>query len=160
MRADDATLTGALKELRDNWSTEVDAILEGRYSFWLRSGISRERLPDLKGLLREKVLLPLQLKVGGLNPACPFRRVLDEIIGLTKVKGIDPTTPVHLWNGGDLIRTGRCYHSPRQARLEGGSREIRRLGHYGHAGSGRKTGEADHVTNSGWTSDAGARFCS
>ena len=102
MGAHDATLTEALKELRDNWSTEIDAILEGRYSFWLGSGISKERLPGLRDLLRDKVLIPLQLKVDRLNAACPFRRVLNEIIEVAGVKGIDPTTPVHLWIGGNL----------------------------------------------------------
>ena len=104
MGAHDATLTEALKELRDKWNLEVEAVLAGKYSLWLGSGISGERLPRLSDLLRNRILAPLQLKVDPANAACPFRRVLNEIIELTTVKGLDPTTPVHLWNGGDLDR--------------------------------------------------------
>ena len=59
MGANDATLTEALKELRDNWALEVEGVLADKYSIWLGSGISRERFPGLRELL-ESILTRLQ----------------------------------------------------------------------------------------------------
>jgi len=100
MGADDATLTEALKELRDNWALEVDGVLADKYSIWLGSGISRKRFPGLKELLGN-ILTRLQGMVNAGDPRCPFQRLLNEVFELTTVRGIDPATSVPLWNGGN-----------------------------------------------------------
>src|SRR5260370_36282389 len=74
-----STVFQTLGLLRHDWSVETRAILAGEYSFWIGSGISRERFPDLEVLLR-RLLETLQDRCDHSMPTCPLQRALPEIL--------------------------------------------------------------------------------
>lgn len=63
----------------------ADGVANGRYAFWLGSGISRGRVPDLE-MLVEKVLEFLRTSISPGDSGGPYRTALDEAIALA-----DPT---------------------------------------------------------------------
>jgi hypothetical protein len=96
------TLTGALDLLRTQWATETERLIADEYSFWLGSGISRERYPDLAALML-RLLRTLQSAADHFNPNCPYTRALRTIVSLTTVADtIDLNTPLDDWP--DLTR--------------------------------------------------------
>jgi hypothetical protein len=96
MGAANATLTEALALLRDRWANETEGLLNGRYSFWLGSGISRERYPDLYELI-DRLLNNLQAGVDPLNAHCPYSRALKAVLDLTTAGPVDITKPPVEW---------------------------------------------------------------
>ena len=90
------TLTEALALLRTRWAAETEGVLKGNYSFWLGSGISRERYPDLNELIG-RLLDKLQAGVDALIPNCPYRLALEAVLQLTAYKGVDVTRPPSEW---------------------------------------------------------------
>ena len=85
MGADTATLTESLDCLRNRWKDFVGEVLHGEYAVWLGSGISRERFPNL-GQLLERLLESLHSQIQTSDANCPFRRCLENVIGLTTVR--------------------------------------------------------------------------
>ena len=82
-------------------------VANGRYVFWLGSGISRERMPDLKNLVKT-LMLELQGRVEPGNPDCRFRKTLSEVVALAKPnteekKGIDLDQKPDGWPAFDSI---------------------------------------------------------
>jgi hypothetical protein len=96
MGAADATLSEALTLLRTQWATETEGVLNGKYAFWLGSGISRQRYPDVGSLL-DRLLNRLQAGIDHSNPACPYRRALLNVLDLTTIAAVDITRPPAEW---------------------------------------------------------------
>lgn len=118
-------LSQTLELLRRDWSAETQAIIEGEYVFWIGSGISRQRFPDLKALLR-KLLETLQAKCDLANATCPFQKALREICSIGGAPGTDLAIAVAMWpNLDELLRqmTGR-YADILNVTIQDGTREI------------------------------------
>lgn len=54
-------------------------VANDRYVFWLGSGISRERMPDLKSLAK-RILVSLYARIDQIDPNCRFREALDQVV--------------------------------------------------------------------------------
>jgi hypothetical protein len=74
VRATLAMLDGAKREI-------ADAVANDRYVFWLGSGISRDRMPDLTGLAK-RLLLTLQSRIKQGDPTCRYRKALAAVVKL------------------------------------------------------------------------------
>lgn len=74
VRATLAMLDGAKREI-------ADGVANDQYVFWLGSGISRDRMPDLRNVAK-KVLSTLQSRIDRANAGCRFRRALDAVVAL------------------------------------------------------------------------------
>lgn len=77
-----------------------DSIAQGGYAFWLGSGISRERVVGLDGVL-EKLIDFLRTHTTA-DPACPYGKALEKILGMASPsaderKEIDLARPVATW---------------------------------------------------------------
>lgn len=59
----------------------ADGVVNDRYVFWLGSGISRERMPDLLEVAK-KVLVALQSRIESADPDCRFRKALKAVVVL------------------------------------------------------------------------------
>lgn len=82
-------------------------VAQGQYAFWLGSGISRDRVDDLKRVIR-RVLAHLQTRIDPADPGCRFRRALEEALQLAQLSdveraGIDLSRAVDGWPGLDTI---------------------------------------------------------
>ena len=102
------TVLETLNLLESSFKTFADGIADGRYVFWLGSGISRERFPMLDGLV-EKVLEYLRSKTDLDNPACPYRQALERALDLAILSEdernqIEFFQPVSSWSNIDLIK--------------------------------------------------------
>ncbi|ANK77435.1 hypothetical protein FA04_32925 (plasmid) [Ensifer adhaerens] len=89
-----AMLDGPKREL-------AEGVANDRYVFWLGSGISRERMPDLKSLAK-RILISLQGRIDQNDPHCRFRAALDSVIGHAapspeECDTIDYSTSPDLW---------------------------------------------------------------
>jgi len=87
--------------LDNKYAPVADAVENGTYALWLGSGISRERVADLNGVV-ERVLDFLQSKIDAGDPECPFRKGLDQAIKLGDLTpaervSIDVKSPTHSW---------------------------------------------------------------
>ena len=74
IRATLAMLDGPKREI-------ADGVANDRYVFWLGSGISRERMPDLRELAK-KVLIVLHARIDQTDPNCRFRTALASVVAL------------------------------------------------------------------------------
>lgn len=77
----------------------------GQYALWLGSGISRERVVGLDGVL-SKLLENLRLRITGAD--CEHHRALDAILGLADLSAdertkVDVATPVGSWPIHDAL---------------------------------------------------------
>ena len=99
---DAGTIT--LKEtlaLFDGAFAEVSkGICQGEYAFWLGSGISRERVIGLDGVLAK--LLEFLRTHATADADCAYRKAFDKIIGMAtpspdEQAQIDPSKPVVSW---------------------------------------------------------------
>jgi hypothetical protein len=97
-----STVGETLYRLRHEWSRETEAILAGEYTFWIGSGISRERFPGLEPLLR-RLLEELQARCDHTSPNCAFERALHDILLIVGADHIDPTTAVDTWPNLDRL---------------------------------------------------------
>jgi hypothetical protein len=86
VRATLEMLDGPRRELADGVSND-------QYVFWLGSGISREKMPDLRDLAK-RVLISLQARIEQADGGCRFRKALAAVVALAtpsddEAKGID-----------------------------------------------------------------------
>lgn len=100
IRATLAMLDGAKREI-------ADGVANDRYVFWLGSGISRERMPDL-GELAKKVLISLQARIDQTDPGCRFRTALVSVVALANPSDaeraeIDYNVSPNTWSVFDAI---------------------------------------------------------
>jgi hypothetical protein len=103
------TVAQALDLLDGAFAGMAAGVAQRRYAFWLGSGISRERVADLKGVV-ERVLTHLRDRIDVGNPACPYRVALEEALALAKLSAadrarVDLATPVSGWPVKDTILT-------------------------------------------------------
>lgn len=111
--AADITVAETLGLLDGPFRGLAKGVAEGRYTFWLGSGISRERVPGLAGLV-VKVLEFLQANVDpALGDECPHRIALLKAIAAgemsaEEVQQIDPTRPVSSWPLLDRLVRALC----------------------------------------------------
>lgn len=61
---------------------------QGRYALWLGSGISRDRVPDLKGVIK-RVLSYLRDRINPADPNCRFLIALKEILKLAELSSAE-----------------------------------------------------------------------
>jgi hypothetical protein len=57
----------------------ADGVANDQYAFWLGSGISREKMPDLCDVAK-RVLFVLQARIVAGDPNCRFRRALNSVL--------------------------------------------------------------------------------
>ena len=76
VRATLAMLDGAKREI-------ADGVANDQYVFWLGSGISRERMPDLRDIAK-RVLGTLQGLIAAGDPDCRFRKALNAVVALAQ----------------------------------------------------------------------------
>src|SRR5271154_2624583 len=98
-----ATITvGQALDLLDGAFAGLAAgVAQRRYAFWLGSGISRDRVDDLKGVVT-RVLTHLRDRIDPGNATCPYRVALEEAmvlahLSVTDRASVDFTTPVPGW---------------------------------------------------------------
>lgn len=60
----------------------ADGIANDRYVFWLGSGISRKKMPDLRDLAKT-LLRTLQARIVQTDPNCRYQKALEEVVSLT-----------------------------------------------------------------------------
>ncbi|WP_339870518.1 SIR2 family protein [uncultured Brevundimonas sp.] len=85
----------------------ADGVANDRYVFWLGSGISRERMPDLRDLAK-RILIELQARVVSADNACRFRKALTAVVALTtpsddEQSGIDFSLSPDQWPAFDIL---------------------------------------------------------
>ncbi len=103
------TVRQALDLLDGAFTGLAEGVAQRRYAFWLGSGISRDRVDDLKGVVT-RVLTHLRDRIDPGDDACPYRIALEEALLLAQLSGadrasLDFTTPVLGWPVIDTILT-------------------------------------------------------
>lgn len=86
MSAREITVGQTLALFDTSFPDIVDDVANGKYAFWLGSGISRERLADVPTLIG-RILQYLQ---GAIDPSdlnCPYRKALTEALTLAMLSG-------------------------------------------------------------------------
>ncbi|NEU96929.1 SIR2 family protein [Bradyrhizobium uaiense] len=105
--ATNITVKETLDLLDSKFSGISDGVSQGAYALWLGSGISRDRVIGLDGVLT-KLLEFLRVRITQ-DPHCAFRRALEKIIGLAapsteQRSQIDFSRPCSEWLCvGDLL---------------------------------------------------------
>jgi hypothetical protein len=104
-------------------------VANGRYVFWLGSGISRGRVDGLDGVVR-RVLEFLQEKAAREGAQSPHRRALEEVLELAELRQperdrIDLSQPVASWPDTDVLISSLVpkYAELLDTRVEGKSRD-------------------------------------
>lgn len=100
IRATLAMLEGAKREL-------ADGVTNDQYAFWLGSGISRDRMPDLRNLAK-RILVALQARIAQLDPECRYRKALKAVVALAnpsaeEAVGIDYAQNPDQWPAFDTL---------------------------------------------------------
>ncbi|MGB8842560.1 MAG: SIR2 family protein [Aliidongia sp.] len=76
IRATLSMLDGARRDI-------AEAVANDQYVFWLGSGISRARMPDLRDLSK-RIMLKLQSHIDQTAPNCRYRSALDAVVALAE----------------------------------------------------------------------------
>lgn len=79
----------------------AEGIINDQYAFWLGSGISRDKMPDLRNLAK-RVLVSLQARIDQTNAGCRYRGALNAVVALAnpsddETTGIDYTQSADQW---------------------------------------------------------------
>ena len=95
--------------LDGNFSGLADGVGQGWYAFWLGSGISSDRVDDLKGVVA-RVLTHLRDNIDHGNSNCAYRTALEEAVELAHLSPgdrarVDFATPVSDWPVIDAVLT-------------------------------------------------------
>ena len=103
------TVAETLAFLETRFAGFAEGIADGRYVLWLGSGISRDRLPDLRGLVR-KVLQFLHGRMTAGPDGDRYRRALEKAVALGlrvhEAQRVDVGEPVASWPGLDDLLGG------------------------------------------------------
>jgi hypothetical protein len=97
----------ALELLDGSFSALAAGVAQRQYAFWLGSGISRERVDDLKKVVA-RVLTHMRERLDPIDSACPYHRALDEALGYARLSPrdratVDYTRPIDQWPAIDTI---------------------------------------------------------
>lgn len=106
MNAETISVKETLDLLDGAFAGVSKGICQGEYAFWLGSGISRERVVDLSGVLA-KLLDFLRVKITTAVD-CAYKKAFNKIIDMAKPsdkerKGIDLAKPVKDWPCAKLL---------------------------------------------------------
>ena len=119
------TVRQALDLLDGNFAALANGVAQRRYVFWLGSGISRDRVDDLKKVIH-RVLDFLQKKINQGDANCRYRLALKEALGHAQLSpaeesGIDFAQTIDKWAGLDTIlnRLAGAYASLLDVRVDG-----------------------------------------
>jgi hypothetical protein len=101
------TIRAALDMLDGPKREIADGVANDQYVFWLGSGISRARMPDLRDLAK-RILLTLQTRIDQADGACRFRRALNSVVALASPSAaewadIDYARPADQWPSFETI---------------------------------------------------------
>lgn len=85
----------------------AEGVANDQYVFWLGSGISREKMPDLRNLAK-RVLALLQARIDQTDGACRYRKALAAVVALAtpsedESKGIDYSQSPDQWPPFDTL---------------------------------------------------------
>ena len=83
--AESITVRQTLDLLYGPFAPLAGGVADGRYAFWLGSGISRERLPDLRDLIL-RVLAFLHERIVVDDPNCHHRKALDQAVEMAGLR--------------------------------------------------------------------------
>lgn len=82
--ASSITVEETLQLLTGEFRSLAEGVAAGEYAFWLGSGISRDRVPDLPELI-VKVLVRLHEESADTE-GCPYRSALRQALALAKLR--------------------------------------------------------------------------
>ena len=107
-KAETISVAETLRLLDGDFRAFADGVADGRYAFWLGSGISFGRFPSLKDIV-VKVLEYLRGRVDLSQDDCPFKAGLGEAFGIANLtpdecQSIDLSVPVKEWAVVDSLR--------------------------------------------------------
>jgi len=74
--------------LRDQSGGLLKAVANGLYVFWIGSGISRNRAPDVKKLV-DQILVFLQSNINASDNLCPHRRAFETALDLAELSQLE-----------------------------------------------------------------------
>jgi hypothetical protein len=99
--ASEISLSETIELLDRRFANLATGVVQGQYSLWLGSGISRGRLDDLPRVV-ERALSFLGGRVDPADPACQYRMALDRALELASLSdadrlAIDTGLPVASW---------------------------------------------------------------
>ena len=85
----------------------AEGVADGRYVFWLGSGISRERVPDLRSVIR-MALERLHARANPADAECPYTRALERALEIADLRpeerdDIDLANPPGSWPPIDVV---------------------------------------------------------
>ncbi len=103
------TVREVLDLLDGTFAGLADGVAQRRYAFWLGSGISHDRVDDLKGIIA-KVLAYLRDRIDNTNSNCPYRTAIGECLELAHLSPgdraqVDLAKPVLEWPIIDTVIT-------------------------------------------------------
>lgn len=75
------SVRSTLALLDGQFTTFAEGVSDGKYAFWLGSGISLGRVPGLRGVV-EKVIEFVRARINPIDANCKFRKVMQEILDL------------------------------------------------------------------------------
>jgi hypothetical protein len=123
--ADSITVAETLELLEGRFAALAHGAADGQYVLWLGSGISRGRLPDVRGLIL-KVLEFLHARIVQGNADCPHRRALERAVAMAKLRPheraqFEVDDVPENWPMLDLVLEGLCerYSELLDVRVEG-----------------------------------------
>lgn len=107
MAACDITVSDTLKLLDGSFESFAEGVSNGLYAFWLGSGISFGRAPNLRSLV-VKVVEFVRLRSNHADPYCKFARTLQEILNLASTSADERARskfdePFESWPDQDAI---------------------------------------------------------
>lgn len=125
MSARDVSVCQTLALLDSRFPDLVDEVGQGKYAFWLGSGISRDRLADVRALVG-RILRYLQGAIDPNDSNCSYRRALTEALTLAMLSEaeqvhIDFARDIGEWETYDTIvdRLTRQYSELLDIRIDG-----------------------------------------
>lgn len=85
----------------------AEGVANDQYAFWLGSGISRDRMPDLRNLAK-RILLILQERIEQAEPNCRYRKALMAVVAhatpsADEAAGIDYAQSPEQWPAFDAL---------------------------------------------------------
>jgi hypothetical protein len=95
--------------LDGEFASMAEGIAQRRYVFWLGSGISRDRVDDLK-MVVARVLSNLRDRIDSANSSCAYRLALEQAIGFAHLSSLDRASvdfgrPITEWPAIDTVLT-------------------------------------------------------
>lgn len=103
------TVQETLSLLEEQFATVTEGLANGRYALWLGSGVSRDRVPNVRDLVR-KTLEYLHTRMLGAADQAPYRDALEKALSLglrrREAALINISEPVGSWPGLDDLLEG------------------------------------------------------